>query len=81
MNNKLSNSCEKEVFKVKKQEVFDNTSDYALITLCADAIEQFCTHHDKENVFECLRVRQTKTSIPLDNYFAYFDCIHFILCL
>ncbi|KAF7281361.1 hypothetical protein GWI33_004844 [Rhynchophorus ferrugineus] len=55
VNNKLSNSCEKEVFKVKKQEIFDNTSDYALITLCADAIEQFCTHHDKENVFECLR--------------------------
>ncbi|CAG9771209.1 unnamed protein product [Ceutorhynchus assimilis] len=53
--NKLTDKCEKEVFKVKKQEIYDNTLDYALITMCSGAIEQFCSHQDKENVFECLK--------------------------
>ncbi|XP_050307543.1 Golgi apparatus protein 1 [Anthonomus grandis grandis] len=54
-DNQLTEKCEKEVFKVKKQEMYDNSLDYALITLCADVIEQFCPHHSKENVFECLK--------------------------
>jgi Golgi apparatus protein 1 len=34
---KLSDRCEQEVFKVKRQEIDDNSIDYALITMCADA--------------------------------------------
>lgn len=53
--NKLTDDCEREVFRVKKQEVYDNTLDYALITKCSGTIDQFCQHYDKENVFDCLR--------------------------
>ncbi|XP_060516634.1 Golgi apparatus protein 1 [Cylas formicarius] len=55
VNSKLTDKCEKEVFKVKKQEIYDNSVDYALKTMCADAIEQFCPHQDKDNVLECLK--------------------------
>lgn len=57
VNERLSPACEKEMFRVKKQQVYDNSVDYALMTLCADAIEMFCNKQDKENVFECLKVR------------------------
>ncbi|XP_066137894.1 Golgi apparatus protein 1 [Euwallacea fornicatus] len=52
---KLSGRCEKEVFTIKKQQVLDNSVDYALMTMCADAIEQFCVHQDKEVIFDCLK--------------------------
>lgn len=54
-NIKLSEKCEKEIFKVKKQEIDDNSVDYALLTMCSEEIEQFCSHHEKENVFSCLK--------------------------
>lgn len=52
---RLSEKCEKEVFKIKKQEISDNSVDYALMTMCADTINIFCPHHDKDNVLECLK--------------------------
>lgn len=56
----LSPLCGKEVFKAQKMEVFDNSVDFALITNCAETIDQFCPHHDKETVFGCLKVCQIK---------------------
>lgn len=54
--NKLTDACEKEVFRIKKQQTMDNAIDYALITMCSDAIELFCPNTDKEKVFDCLKV-------------------------
>lgn len=55
---KLKDSCEIEVFKVKKQEVYDNSVDYALMTLCADTIDLLCPNHDRETVLECLKMNK-----------------------
>ncbi|KAL3281561.1 hypothetical protein HHI36_004769 [Cryptolaemus montrouzieri] len=52
---KLSDKCEKEVFKVKKQEITDNSIDYALMTMCADTINSFCPNHERKDVLECLK--------------------------
>lgn len=52
----LKPACHKEVFRIEKQEAYDNSVDYALLNMCAGPIETFCSHVDKENVFECLRV-------------------------
>lgn len=60
MFTKLSDKCEKELFKIKKQEITDNSVDYALMTMCADTINIFCSHHDKDNVLECLKVTTTQ---------------------
>ncbi|KAL1491212.1 hypothetical protein ABEB36_011845 [Hypothenemus hampei] len=53
--NELTEKCANEVFTIKKQEAEDNTVDYALITMCSSAIDQFCRDYEKENVFECLK--------------------------
>lgn len=52
----LTEKCEKEIFKVRKQEIYDNSVDYALMTICADTIQQFCPNHEKETVLECLKL-------------------------
>lgn len=54
-SSKLSEACQKEIFKVKKQEIADNSIDYALITMCADSIQQFCPHAEQEHVLDCLK--------------------------
>ncbi|KAJ8910173.1 hypothetical protein NQ315_016184 [Exocentrus adspersus] len=51
----LSRKCEKEVFKVKKLEIYDNTVDYTLLTTCAETIDQFCPYYNRENVLNCLK--------------------------
>ncbi|XP_018326849.1 Golgi apparatus protein 1 isoform X2 [Agrilus planipennis] len=52
---KLTDTCHKEVFKVKMQELTDNAVDYVLLTTCADTIDRFCPRTDKEFVLECLK--------------------------
>lgn len=54
---KLTGACQSEIFKVKKQEIADNSIDFALINMCAEAIDQFCSHVDKSRVLNCLKVR------------------------
>ncbi|ERL89133.1 hypothetical protein D910_06509, partial [Dendroctonus ponderosae] len=54
-NIELKPACHKEVFRIEKQEAYDNSVDYALLNMCAGPIEMFCSHVDKENVLECLR--------------------------
>lgn len=53
---RLSRKCEKEVFKVQKLEAYDNTVDYALLTTCAQTIDQFCPGYQRETVLNCLKV-------------------------
>ncbi|VEN58943.1 unnamed protein product [Callosobruchus maculatus] len=57
-HHQLTNKCSKEIFKIQVLEVQDNTVDYALITMCADTIDQFCPQHEKENVFNCLKANK-----------------------
>jgi len=71
--NKLTDACEKEVFRIKKLQTVDNTIDYALITMCSDSIELFCPNTDKEKVFDCLKVRVFSQSSSVCN--RYF-CSH-----
>ncbi|XP_056648655.1 Golgi apparatus protein 1 [Diorhabda sublineata] len=54
----LSPMCGKKVFKIQKLEVFDNSVDYALLTNCAESIDQFCPRAKKENVFDCLKLNK-----------------------
>ncbi|GJQ66994.1 hypothetical protein Trydic_g7986 [Trypoxylus dichotomus] len=59
--NELSDSCQIELFKIKKEEITDNSVDYALITMCADTIEQFCPKYEKEHVLDCLKKHKDET--------------------
>lgn len=52
---KLSDTCQVELFKVKKQETSDNSVDYALQTLCEDTIQLFCPKVEKARVLDCLK--------------------------
>lgn len=56
----LTEKCETEIFKVRKQEVYDNSIDYALMTICADSIQQYCPNHEKETVLDCLKLNKDK---------------------
>lgn len=53
---KLTNACQNEIFKIKKQETADNSIDYALINMCAEAIDRYCSKVEKSKVLMCLRV-------------------------
>ncbi|KAK9869440.1 hypothetical protein WA026_003195 [Henosepilachna vigintioctopunctata] len=57
---RLSDKCEREVFKLKKQEITDNSVDYALMTMCASSISTFCPSYDKEDVLDCLKLNKDK---------------------
>lgn len=56
MVTKLSSNCQTEIFKVKRQETADNSIDYALINMCAEAIDHYCANVEKSKVLTCLRV-------------------------
>lgn len=65
MQEKLTETCESELFNVKKQEITFNTVDYALMTMCEGAIEQFCPQYEKEHVLECLKVIKSWVNIEI----------------
>nr|XP_022918978.1 Golgi apparatus protein 1 isoform X1 [Onthophagus taurus] len=52
---KLSETCQVELFKIKREEIADNTVDYALVTNCEDSIDQFCPKTEREHVLDCLK--------------------------
>ncbi|XP_072382260.1 Golgi apparatus protein 1 [Diabrotica undecimpunctata] len=54
----LTPACGKHIFKIQKLEIFDNSVDYALLTNCAGAIDQYCPRVPKENVYECLKTNK-----------------------
>lgn len=56
-SSKLTDLCHQIVFKLKKQEILDNSIDYSLMTMCADTIQQFCSHASSEHVLDCLKVK------------------------
>nr|ARK19823.1 venom protein [Ampulex compressa] len=52
---KLSNMCHKQLFKVRKQEFQDSSSDYALLNTCHVMIRQFCRDVSRPQTLECLK--------------------------
>ncbi|KAK4879218.1 hypothetical protein RN001_007364 [Aquatica leii] len=52
---KLKETCKKEIFKIKKQELTDNSIDYVLIRTCQGSIQQFCPNYEMKQVLECLK--------------------------
>ncbi|XP_017773865.1 PREDICTED: Golgi apparatus protein 1 [Nicrophorus vespilloides] len=52
---KLTEQCQVELFKVKKQEISDNAVDYALMTVCAESIQTFCPKVEHTHILECLK--------------------------
>ncbi|KAJ8981404.1 hypothetical protein NQ317_010341 [Molorchus minor] len=59
----LSTKCEKQIFKMKQMEIYDNSVDYALLTTCAATINLFCPNHDKETVLDCLKLKKNTNSL------------------
>lgn len=53
---KLSVSCQKALFVVRKQEFTDNAIDYHLIMSCNDMIDLYCHNTDPSKILDCLKV-------------------------
>lgn len=53
---KLTPSCRKVIFNIKKMELNDNAIDYSLITTCSSMISLFCHDTDPSKVLDCLKV-------------------------
>lgn len=52
---KLSDACHKQLFKVRKQEFQDSSSDFPLLTICRVMIRQFCHDVSKSQTLDCLK--------------------------
>ncbi|XP_038208318.1 Golgi apparatus protein 1 [Zerene cesonia] len=55
---KLSDSCRKAIFVVRKQEFTDNAIDYRLVTTCSDMIDLYCHNTDPSTLLDCLKVHR-----------------------
>lgn len=53
---RLSKSCRKALFVIRKQEFSDNAIDYHLITTCNNMIDLYCHNTDRSIIFDCLKV-------------------------
>ncbi|KAL4715182.1 hypothetical protein ACJJTC_012229 [Scirpophaga incertulas] len=58
---KLSDTCKKAIFVVRKQEFNDNAIDYRLITKCSDMIDMYCHNTESSKILECLKAHQQET--------------------
>lgn len=52
---KLSDSCHKKLFNVRKQEFQDSSSDFALINTCRAMLRQFCHDVNRSGSLDCLK--------------------------
>lgn len=53
---KLSETCHKNLFKVRQQEFQDSSTDYLLINSCKSMIRQYCLDDsDKSKALDCLK--------------------------
>lgn len=46
----LSSSCHKTIFNREKEEMMDNSIDYALVSTCKGMIKKFCSNIDMSQV-------------------------------
>jgi Golgi apparatus protein 1 len=56
--NKLSLECKHAVFAVKKSELTDSKTDFALMTTCKGMLKQYCEGIDDDNVLKCLKLHK-----------------------
>lgn len=52
---KLSDGCHKQLFKVRKQEFQDSSSDFALLNGCRAMVRQFCSDISRSQALDCLK--------------------------
>ncbi|XP_006615715.1 Golgi apparatus protein 1 isoform X2 [Apis dorsata] len=52
---KLSDACHKQLFKVRKQEFQDSSSDFALLNNCRIMVRQFCHDISRSQALDCLK--------------------------
>ncbi|CAL7951690.1 unnamed protein product [Xylocopa violacea] len=52
---KLSDACHKQLFKVRKQEFQDSSSDFALLNNCRAMVRQFCHDISRSQALDCLK--------------------------
>jgi Golgi apparatus protein 1 len=52
---KLGEDCHSQVFKVRKQEFQDSSSDFALLNACHSMVRQFCYDIDRSKALDCLK--------------------------
>ncbi|XP_017787579.1 PREDICTED: LOW QUALITY PROTEIN: Golgi apparatus protein 1 [Habropoda laboriosa] len=52
---KLSDACHKQLFKVRKQEFQDSSSDFALLNSCHLMVRQFCHDISRSQALDCLK--------------------------
>ncbi|XP_033338391.1 Golgi apparatus protein 1 [Megalopta genalis] len=52
---KLSDACHKQIFKVRKQEFQDSSSDFALLNTCRVMVRQFCHDVSRSQALDCLK--------------------------
>lgn len=60
MNNqhRLSTNCKHAIFSVKKSELMDSRTDYALMNTCKGMLKQFCPDIGDNNVLNCLKMHK-----------------------
>jgi golgi apparatus protein 1 len=52
---RLSTQCKHAIFAVKKSELMDSRTDYALMNTCKGMLKQFCPDIGDKNVLNCLK--------------------------
>ncbi|PRD28569.1 UNVERIFIED_CONTAM: Glg1 [Trichonephila clavipes] len=54
----LSSSCHKIIFNREKEEMIDNSIDYALISTCKPMIKKYCSDTEMTQILECLKEKR-----------------------
>lgn len=55
---RLSTNCKHAIFSVKKSELMDSRTDYALMNACKGMMKQFCPDIGDNNVLYCLKLHK-----------------------
>ncbi|CAG9121359.1 unnamed protein product [Plutella xylostella] len=58
---KLTDSCRRALFVVKKQEFTDNAVDYHLMNSCSDMIDLYCHNTEPTKVLDCLKAHKQES--------------------
>lgn len=56
--NKLSTNCKHAVFAIKKSELTDSRTDFALMSTCKGMLKQYCEGIDEANALTCLKLHK-----------------------
>lgn len=55
-NEDLTPECLRQMFKVRTQDMIDNSIDYTLVTMCQNMIKEFCDNYEPARILDCLKV-------------------------